>query len=420
MLHRGGPPRKAGDELFRIGRHAAVLRTLPCARDACMDGAGTIASHFAEGAPAAKAALDVVASTDITALEATWRSAEDRLVATPYQRFEVVRAWFETLGRHARPAIVVARAATGETCLLLPLAVTRFGPIRVARIAGGGHTNFCAPLFDPRAPWTGAAMRSILGRAAREAGVDAYALLHVPLVWNEAPNPLALLPSQPSANPAWRAKLAGDPQAAVQALRGGTALRRLRGKERKLAESGPVAFVTAATEDEREEILAAFFVQKAAWAERQGLPNVFDRPGTREFFARIAASGAFRLYALKAGPQIVAIFGGAAHQGRFSTSINAFDEAFGRASPGESLLRRLIESCAREGLHGFDLGVGHAEYKRRWLPDDEPVVDVFLGVGAAGRAGAATLAAAYAAKRLVKTSPVLSRWVHAARARLAR
>lgn len=341
-------------------------------------------------------------------LEKAWRAAEDRLITSPYQRFDAVATWFETIGRHrgARPAIVVADGAGGDPTFILPLAIERLGPARIARIVGGKHTNFCVPLFDNTYSWTRAAVATLLLDSARRADIDAYALAHVPLEWNGAVNPLALLPSRPSANSALRARLSDDPETTIKTLRGASGLRKIRAKDRKMAEVGPVAHALARTPGDIRRTLDAFFPQKSEWLRRQGKPDIFAEPGTRDYFECLAQRGALNLYTLSVGDHLIATFGGVGHQRRFSTCINSYDlEAFARFSPGESLLRYLIETrCAARDMT-FDLGVGEADYKRHWLHEDEPMRDVFLGVGALGALTAAGLAASAAARGFVKKTP---------------
>jgi CelD/BcsL family acetyltransferase involved in cellulose biosynthesis len=346
--------------------------------------------------------------SDHAPLEAIWRAAEDRLVTSPYQRFDAIAAWLETIGRHRRahPAIVVADGPDGAPAFILPLAVERLGPARVARIVGGRHTNFCVPLFDRAYPWTRAAVAALLVETARRADIDAYSLVHVPLEWNGAANPLALLPSRSSANIALRAGLAGDPEATTKALRGASGLRKIRAKDRKMAEIGNVVHAAARTPDDIRRALDTFFPQKSEWLRRQGKPDIFAEPGTRDYFERLTRCGALDLYTLGVGDHIVATFGGIGHQKRFSTCINSYDhQDFARFSPGESLLRYLIEARSAAGDTTFDLGVGEAEYKRYWLHEDEPMRDIFLGVGALGTLTAAGLAASAAARGFVKKTP---------------
>jgi len=367
--------------------------------------------HARRGAGERRVAVWV--SSDIGAIEAEWRAAEDRLVATPYQRFDAVRAWYETLGRAEgyTPCLVVARSAGGAPTFLLPLAVKAKGPVRFARIAGGPHTNFTVPVFDA-AVWqdaTAADAADLMTEAGRAAGIDLFLLPHVPRRWNGHDNPLAKLPARPSANPAYRGALGRDVEATLRELRGTSGLRKLRAKERKLVERGTLAHVVARTADERAMILDAFQRQKSAWFAREGIDDIFAPAEARAFFQTMAERGVFELHALTLDGEAIAVFGGAVHQGRFTTSINSY--AFGeiaRLSPGELLLRHLIAHAAAGGAGTFDLGVGEAEYKRHWLHEQEDLLDIAYGVDAIGTLAAAAAGTAFALKRRVKASPRLT------------
>lgn len=358
--------------------------------------------------------LPVSLATDLDSVETSWRDAEARLVCTPYQRFDAVAAWFATIGRteKASPLVVTLAGADGRPAMLLPLALRRRYGLVEARLPGGKHTNFAAPLYRAQAVLDRRTISEALIEAADRAGIDVFAFHHVPVHWNGAQNPLASLPGTISANRAFRASLEVDAETTLRRMRGGTALRRLRSKERKLAELGAVRFIAAPGVDESLRLFAVFVAQKTAWFRRSGLPDVFAPADARAYFEGMIRSGAFQMFALTVGESVAATIGGAAHGGRFSTSINSFDaDAYGRFSPGDILLRDVIGHCAKRGMTTFDLGVGDAEYKRHWLADEEAMVDVAWGVGPLGSLAAGATLSFARAKRQIKATPWLARYV---------
>jgi CelD/BcsL family acetyltransferase involved in cellulose biosynthesis len=367
---------------------------------------------------ARSAARAVRVFADLAEAEPLWRRAERELIGSPYQRYDHCLAWFSTLGRAERlQPMIVAVEQDGAPVFILPLAVKRRAAFSVARLMGGSHSNFALPLFAPGA-MDRAATVDVLDAAGRAHGVDLYALSHVPRQWDGADNPLALVPARPSANLAFRGTLGDCPEKTVRAMRGSDAVRKMNGKERKLAATGPIRRVRAETAEERAQLLAAFHAQKAAWFKERGLADVFSDPPARDYVARTVASGVFELHALFAGETIVATACGGVHNGRFSMAFNSYDPAFARMSPGDLLIRELVGHLVGRGVTVLDFGVGDLEYKRHWLDQDEAMVDVAFGVGGVGRAAAASLRLAWRGKAWVKSDARLARL--AARLRPAR
>lgn len=373
-------------------------------RDNALIGSKTWADH----------GLEVSVARELGAVEDLWRLAETRLVASPYQCFDLCALWFDTIGRAegAKPAIIVSRDATGAPDFLLPLAVTRRGLWHIAEIAGGRHVNLTLPLFAAEI-WA-AARRADVARlliaAADAAEIDAFLLPHVPEAFAGARNPLRLLDHQRSANTARVATLDGGADVALRRLRGGGALKKLRGKEHKLAERGALRHVVAQDGATASRLIAAFFAQKAEWFAARRQVDGFATPAARAFYERLAGRAGFELHGLMLDDRVIATFGGVRHEDRFSGAINSCElGALAPFSPGDILLRHVIGHAADTGIKRFDLGVGEAEYKRRWLDEDEPLVDVFFGVGPLGIAAAQAAALAHRLKRHVKASPRLMR-----------
>lgn len=359
------------------------------------------------------APIAVRVEADLAAAEPLWRAAEAKLVATPYQRFDACAAWARTIGvaEGVRLAVVISTGSDGAPRLILPLAIARRGPLQLARVMGGKHTNFSVPLFAPDAFATGAGERigDILTRAAWLADIDLFAFPHVPLTWLGAANPLAALPGMVSANIALRGELGTDAETTLRRIRGGLALRKLRGKEKKLAAIGAMRHVKARSDAEKTAVVAAFHAQKATWFRERGIADVFSPPEAAAYVAALAASGTFEFHALEVGDKIVATAAGGLSGDRFSMAFNSYDPDFARMSPGDVLLREIVTELVSRGTRHLDCGVGDAEYKRHWLSENDPMLDIAFGVGPVGRTAAATLALGWRMKRRIKSDPRLAR-----------
>jgi CelD/BcsL family acetyltransferase involved in cellulose biosynthesis len=225
----------------------------------------------------------------------------------------------------------------------------------------GGVSDYNAPiLFDGAATIEPRLLIRKL-RAALPA-IDAVMLDKMPA---QAAHPLAIRPRK--ANCAYEIDLSTTWEAyfATQRHRPKDSRR----KRRRLAELGPVRFLVAQSELERERIFHAMIAQKTRrYLEKNGIDG-FDRPGYRAYFREMTTAlhprGHVHLSALEVGGELVATHWGLVANGRFYCLMLAFaDGAAARYSPASLLVEELIAWSFGHGLRTFDLGVGEAEWKR--------------------------------------------------------
>jgi CelD/BcsL family acetyltransferase involved in cellulose biosynthesis len=138
---------------------------------------------------------------------------------------------------------------------------------------------------------------------------------------------------------------------------------------RKLArEHGDLRFSFNETSD---EILEQLIKWKRDQYARTGIMDVFGFPWTNELVRRAASTQttgfAGVCSVLRAGDQVVA-----AHLGMRTTDtlhywFPAYDPAFSKFSPGITLLLRIAEAGASDGVRTIDLGAGDSQYKDRLM-----------------------------------------------------
>jgi CelD/BcsL family acetyltransferase involved in cellulose biosynthesis len=373
---------------------------------------------------AAKPALRAAPSTDATRWTASvsasvdetsraWLSLEMSGLATPYQTLGWQRAAFDCLHPDQRPCIVSVKEKGGRTVAILPLVLSRRAGIVSASFPGGKHANYNMGLFDPEAAAriTGEELAACLRTAAASAGIDLFDLRNQPGSWGGCPNPMLQLPHQKAASSAWRADLMADAEAFIRSLMSSESRKKLRHKERRLGEIGPVTYAQAVSPDEARGVLNAFLEQKRARFLALGIANPFDDPAVLRFLDEAGikplADGPpapLSLFAMMAGGRILAVFGGLIHSGRFSGMFTSFDPdpAVSKYSPGDLLLLNLIRMMCTRGLTTFDLGTGEAAYKNDYCAVEEPLFDSLLPMTLKGRVASAALSAALRGKAVLK------------------
>jgi CelD/BcsL family acetyltransferase involved in cellulose biosynthesis len=361
------------------------------------------------------ASVDIVA--DLGPAEAIWRSLEDaRQFSTPYQRFDFLAPWLRQVGAREdhTPFIVIAHDSERRPLLLLPLTLSHEHGVRTASFMGGKHTTFNMALWDREfaAAACAADLEMLVSAIRQRAAADVLALNRQPSTWRGMPNPMALLPHQPSANDCPLMKIV--PEEPPTARISNSFRRRLKGKERKLQSLAGYRSYVATSDADVGRLLDWFFAVKPQRMAEQKLPNVFADPGIEAFvrdacMAQLSGGGrALDIHALECDDEVIAIFAGVNDGHRFSMMFNTYTlSANAKSSPGLILMRDIVDYYAGQGYRALDLGIGSDDYKRLFCKDDEPIFDSFIALSQRGKFAASVMSGLNRTKRLVKHNPAL-------------
>ncbi|ETR75360.1 protein involved in cellulose biosynthesis (CelD) [Afipia sp. P52-10] len=363
-----------------------------------------------------------------SAAEREWRAFESAgQITSPYQRFDIVNAWQNTIGAAwgTTPCAAVAYDTDRRPLMLLPLTIRAIGPFRTAHFPGGKHSNINMALWrrDFAVSATPGDVRAILAKlAARMPRLDVLALAQQPVEWNGVRNPFSLLPHQDSINEC--PLLTFDPSAPPAARIAGSQRRRLNGKERKLQALPGYRYLIAGNEAELKRLLDAFFAIKPLRMAEQKIKNVFAEAGTEQFIRQACLAGlsngkpGIEVHGLVCDNEVIAIFAGTGNGHRFSTMFNTYtmSEA-ARHSPGLVLIRNMIDHHAERGYSSVDFGVGTDDYKLHFCKERQPLFDSFLPLTIKGRLVASILSSTTRAKRAFKHSPTAMKLLQSYRLR---
>lgn len=374
--------------------------------------------------PERAASLSVDVFETFEQARADWDELFATAPASAYQAYPFLRIWFETIGRARglRPMIVVARDAGSRPVALLPFALTRRGPLRIARFLGGKESNFNLGLFRRDVSLDEPSIRKLLREVARAAPerIDLFHLCNQPKTFDGAANPLVFSASTHSPSFAYGTWLPAQ-ASELETRSSADARKKLRKKQNRLEKLGAVGFEHAASGDRALQIADALLAQKSARLREASIDASFDRPEMREFVRRLCAAegeGALETHALIFDGRIVATYAGLAHGGRFSAMLNSYDmdEEIARSSPGDLLLQALLRNLVARQFTRFDLGIGEARYKNAICDETIELFDAITPASAMGALAAPLLRAALRAKRKIKQTP----WMMQTLARLRR
>lgn len=364
-------------------------------------------------------------------VEREWRRLETTGIATIFQRYD----WVDAYSRHVmphentRPAIVVGRL-DGEPIFILPFAISKVGPARVATWIGGRHSGYNFGLWHPRAVEVMASLKrhDIEEMLAAALGtVDCALLARVPRYHDGMLQPLASLARRPSPTEGYSFVLPDDFGTALKRADGSSRGRKIRKKERSLAEAGPLFYGTAQDSSRAHAALDFFFEKKAVQLAEQGKVNGFAELGVRSFFHELIERSQgmkeplLEMTELSIGGKMRAAFGAGVHHGRLNGYFMSFaKDDLERHSPGSVLLFRHVEESCRRGLTAYDLGVGYERYKTQWCDIVHELDDVYASFTSVGSAIVATAQLGQAMKAQISRNASLWKGLKTAQAFLAR
>lgn len=280
------------------------------------------------------------------------------------------RIWWDCYGGpSARLRLIAARSASGSLVGIVPLVITRVGPVRVARFVGHGMGDLLGPIH-PRAKGAPALLHAALREVAPEWDVflgerlPGEAAWCVPGTAELRREPNLVLPL--SRWPTWDAYL----MALSRKLR-----QDLRHDERSLAERHRLRFrITRDPARLEADLDVLFALHRARWEGESSFV-----PG-EAFYRRFAAAaldrGWLRLWILEADDRPVA----ARYDFEYARVYHAYnagrDPAWARSGVGLVLRAHTMREAMAGGAVEYRFLRGDEPYKRRFLTEDMGLVTI--------------------------------------------
>jgi CelD/BcsL family acetyltransferase involved in cellulose biosynthesis len=301
----------------------------------------------------------------------------------PFYRPEWVSAYLGAFAPDAHLLVVEARTE-GRLTAVLPLVDTQRGwpGFRIRTLGGAANIHSCR--FDIVREEGRAGDEAVAGvwTALRE--VPGWDLIEIPRVPQGGATEALLAQAahdgyptgswwgfwQPTESPYLNVDL---PQGAdpVTLACNASLRRNLKRRLRRATEEYDVRLRRVDKAD--PEALEAFFdLEKRGWKGKSGTAIACSAV-TREFYASVARGAAehgyLSIYFLEFDGIPVAGHLGLWHNGRYYLPKVAYDETYARFSPGQLILRAIIEDRAKDGLAAVDFLGMTAPWKADWTPE---------------------------------------------------
>jgi CelD/BcsL family acetyltransferase involved in cellulose biosynthesis len=366
--------------------------------------------------------LRVCIYTGMESVECLWRSFEQTADCTAFQTFDWLAAWHRNIGRREQtlPAIVVGSDADGQIVFILPLAVESKRSVRRLCWLGQDLCDYNAPLLAPDFSQRISPDRFVtLWRSLQQHLQSEPALRHDWIELEKMPqtvggqiNPFTSLAVTPNPNSAHLTQLTGDWKTFYFEKRSSATRRHDRAKHKHMAEFGKVRFQNAIAHDEQRRTLETLMDQKSRAFARQGIADMFARPGCREFFLELISSPTARnlvhLSRIDIGSDCAATNFGIVFGDCYYHVLASYDQdiAASRYGPGALHLRELMAHAIERGLRRFDFTIGDERYKLEWCDVHVPLFDYTVATTGRGWPARCASAVRRRLKRFIKHSPL--------------
>jgi CelD/BcsL family acetyltransferase involved in cellulose biosynthesis len=376
-------------------------------------------------ASGASAALRLVLHDGLDAAEQQWRRFEQVADCTPFQTFDWLRTWQRHIGEpaHVQPLIAIASYPDGETAFILPLAVER----RRLCWLGEELNDYNAPLlagdFSARvttdqfcAAWAETCTRAKVDPSLRHDWIE---LQKMPQTIGRQLNPFFRLPLAANPSGAHFMQLGNDWEKFYRDKRSSATRRRDRSKRKHLSEFGEIEFVTCAEPADIARTLDTLMEQKHRLFAHRGIPDMFARPGWRQFFLDVASNPATRALVHVSRVQIGAVCA-AANLGlvfgdTYYHLLSSYDDSpLAHYGPGSLHLRELLAYAIGLRLRRFDFTIGDEPYKLEWSDKELKLGDYAQAASLRGRPAFCRSVLRRHGKRFIKQTP----WAWRAASRL--
>jgi CelD/BcsL family acetyltransferase involved in cellulose biosynthesis len=336
--------------------------------------------------------LALEGTPDLTSVRDDWtRLAQE--AGNVFGTWEWADAWYRNIGSGAgvRLAVAVAKRPTGEPAAILPLAVTRRGPLRLVRFVGAGPADELGPVCAPQdRSDAAAALRRHVSRTLAGSG-----LFLGEQMWGEHGFASALGGTvvRRLGNPVL--PIAGRSFDEFLASRRKHFRDRVRQSERKLQRAYAVTYRLTRDVDEVEgDMRTLMRLHEARWSD--GDTTAFR--GARgsfhlDFAATALRSGWLRLWTMELDQVPVAAWYGLRYGGIEFHYQSGRDPSFDADNVGFAVLCHSIRSAFEDGMREYRFGKGDEAYKARFAEYDPGLETVALAAGAIGRIGLGALRA---------------------------
>jgi D-aspartate ligase len=371
--------------------------------------------------------INFVIHRTLEGIEEEWRRFEQFADCTAFQSFDWLTTWYRHIGSvdGVIPVIAFGSFANGETALIAPLAIQPDHATRRLCWLGQEQCDYNAPLLSPdfsqRIPLDHflAAWQELRALIKNDPHLryDWIDLEKMPRLLGAQINPFTYLPVTVNPSGAHLTQLGDDWEKFYFAKRSSATRRRDRAKRRHISEFGEIRFITSTDPADAKRTLEALMEQKSRAFARRGIPDIFQRPGFKEFFFDLATNPnllhLFHISRIEVGGTLAATNFAIVFGDCYYHVLASYDDtaAMSHYGTGALHLRELLAYAISRRLRRFDFTIGDEPYKLEWSDCSQELFDHSAAATWRGWLINLVSLARRRIKRFVKQTPITWRLV---------
>jgi len=330
--------------------------------------------HEIDGTTRGSGAWDARLYRDHTTLKDLWRQLERIGCCTPFQTYDWVSAWYETVAPAipADPLIVVVWCDQ-DPAAILPLCVYRHKGLKVVSFPDFGVSDYSAPVFTPRSVQTPQQARAMMAAVLKTLPPCDLVQFHkVTERVDGQPNPLLWLEGvQRSSMESFSVVLRKDWSIQAEESMDRPLLSTIRRRRAQIAKAGDVIYDRVSDPALLNPLWDVLAGMRRERFSKLGRYDILADPVWQRFYQALLTQpdrslDASITHMMISGETIASCFG-ITRRGTYYMLIPAF--RMGRWEhymPGMLLFYQMIESQATSGGCRFDFTIGDEGYKLRF------------------------------------------------------
>lgn len=322
----------------------------------------------------------------IRALIPAWRTLHEQHSKSLFTHPEWIMCWWEFLGKPSGCRLFIAVVKKGEELAgLAPLVISRRKGLRILEWAGADVFDYCDSIAveeaDAVALWQAIhASKAYDIAMIKDVRPEASSQGALKKIGRESKHTgTQFITNHWKNSQEWLSWLGYD--------------KRKKYKQRisQLEKQGEIQFDVYENSTFPEGALERLIELKRAWYESVSKSGVFTDPNILPFFQRLskiaAAQGKLHFSTLSANGAVIASHLGFVHQGSFYYYTTAYDAKWGKYSPGQVLMWKLIFWSIDNQLKEFDLMRGEEVYKSFFTDESLKLSEFSFSRGFKGKIG---------------------------------
>ncbi len=304
-----------------------------------------------------------------------WRSIESTHLQTPFQKFEWLKHWHETVRSETGASPLFVTGEVNKTIVfLLPLTIQQKSWAHLLCWMGQDVNNYNVPLICPRflKKLTPELVAEIWSAVQHHiAGIDGLYLDKQPELLDGQSNPFVDSSSIDYGTQSHAFFLKGDWVSIYQSKRKSEQRRKLKVKQRNLENLGRLDMTKGTSIQMKRQHIQETIEFKIHQLQSTGARNPFENEQIQAFLKfsgdDVLGLDLFQTYCLSLDEKPIALAFGFKFKGAFVLYQSSIKDGFlSRYSPGKLLLNEMIKDCMNSRLEVFDMSNGEFAYKSDW------------------------------------------------------